>query len=103
MECLWTDCVDNLLELLNQTRQVLVSRIQSAISNRREAGSEVNDVLNALMSTREAEVPDYDICCIMLSLLFTASVTTAALLPWVLKYLHDFPEVRQRVQVNLGV
>jgi len=86
--------------LLNQTRQVLVSRIQREISRRRKAAIQQDDVLNALMSIREVEVPDYDICSITLSMMFGAAETAAALIPWVLKYLDNFPEVRQRVQVN---
>lgn len=93
-------CIVNLIVLLNQTRKVFKSRIQKAISKRRESGSEVNDLLNAFMSIKEFEVPDYDICCMMTGMLFAASATTAAFIPWVLKYLHDFPEVRQRVQVK---
>jgi cytochrome P450 len=60
-------------------------------------------MLNAFMNIKEVEVPDYDIRCIILGMMFAASATTASLLPWVLKYLHDFPEVRQRVQVNFAV
>jgi len=86
--------------LLNQARQVLVSRIQSEISRRRKAGIQQDDVLNALMSIREVEVPDYDICSIMVGIMFAVSDTTAALILWVLKYLDNFPEVHQRVQVK---
>lgn len=82
---------------------MIISRIQEAILKRREAGSEVNDLMNALMSITEVEVSDYDICCVMLTAMFAASATTAALLPFVLKYLHDFPEVRQCVQVNTAI
>jgi len=88
------------MELLNQARQALISRIQSEISRRRKAGIQQDDVLNALMSITEVEVPDYDICCIMVGMMVAASATTAALIPWVLKYLDNFPEVHQRVQVK---
>ena len=80
-----------------------MSRIQAEITRRREAGTKKNDLINGLMSIKEVEVPDYDICCIIVGMMFAASVTTASLLPWVLKYLHDFPEVRRRVQVNIGI
>ncbi|KAG0615749.1 hypothetical protein M758_5G063700 [Ceratodon purpureus] len=81
-----------------KTRAMIVSRIQEAISYRRATGVEVDDIFNALLSIKEVEYTDYDICCIMISLMFAGSVTTASSLPFVLKYLHDFPDVRQRVQ-----
>jgi len=88
------------MELLNQAKQVLVSRIQSEISRRRKASIQQDDILSALMSIGEDDFPDYDICCVMVIVMFAAFVTTAALIPWVLKYLDNFPEVRQRVQVK---
>jgi len=74
--------------------------MQSEISRRRKTGIQQDDVLNALMSIEEVEVPDYDICCIMLGMMFAVSSATAALISWVLKYLDNFPEVLQRVQVK---
>jgi len=86
--------------LLNQARQGLLSSIQREISRRRKAGIQQDDVLNALMSIREVEVPDYDICSNMVMMIVGATATTAVLIPWILKYLDDFPEVLQRVQVK---
>jgi len=52
------------------------------------------------MSITEVEVPDYDICCIVVSLMFSGHSTNADLIPWAVKYLDNFPEVHQRVQVK---
>ena len=79
---------------------MIVSRIKEAVSRRRAGRVEVNDLMNTLVNIKEVEIPDDDICGIILGLMFAASVTTASLLPFVLKYLHDFPDVHQRVQAS---
>ena len=85
-------------KLLIQTKQALVARIQREISRRRKDGVQHDDLLNELMN--EVEYSDYDVCCFVVVLLFAGSSTTSALIPWILKKLDDFPEVRQRVQVK---
>ena len=75
-----------------------------AISKRRESGNEVNDYLNSLLKiSKDVTISDYDIFCVMMSLMFAGHATSAALCTWLVKYLHDCPEVRQRVQVSLEV
>jgi len=86
--------------LLNQAKQAIVSRIQSEISRRRKAGIQQDDMLSAFMSFGEDEFPDYELCGIMVGIMFAAVGTTSSLMPFVLKYLVDFPEAYQRVQVK---
>ncbi|XP_073390601.1 abscisic acid 8'-hydroxylase 2-like [Physcomitrium patens] len=84
-----------------KAKLVLVSLMLKSIAKRREANIELNDFRNNLMKMTAIEVPDYDICCIMVVFMFASTDTTSALISWVVKYLHDFPEVRQRVQVSI--
>ena len=72
----------------------------TAMKNRRKDGVIVGDALGAHMAIDQFQVSDYEICCVMIAFMFAGYITTATLLPWVMKYLNENPEVLQRVQVD---
>ncbi|KAG0586275.1 hypothetical protein KC19_2G078100 [Ceratodon purpureus] len=81
-----------------KAKRALESRIQKELFKRRKFGHETNDFLNVFMSVKEFEVSDRDIICMMSAMVFASASSTSGLIPWVIKYLHDFPEVLQHVQ-----
>ncbi|KAG0605615.1 hypothetical protein M758_9G073500 [Ceratodon purpureus] len=81
-----------------KAKRALESRIQKEFFKRKKSGCKINDLLNGFMSIKEFEVPDQDIISTAAAMIFASVATSATLIPWVMKYLHDFPEVHQCVQ-----
>lgn len=83
-----------------QAREYLVEKLMTTMKNRRRDGVIVRDALGAHMAIDQFKVSDYEICCVMIAFMFAGYITTATLLPWVMKYLNENPEVLQHVQVD---
>lgn len=77
--------------------------LSEIMEERRQKGEPRSDLLGYLMdSTNEkngCKLTDQQIADNVIGLLFAAQDTTASVLTWIIKYLHDYPEVLALVKV----
>ncbi|XP_078156884.1 abscisic acid 8'-hydroxylase 3-like [Carex rostrata] len=87
-----------------QARKRLNCILSEIMEERRQKGESRNDILGCLMDSTNEEngckLTDQQIADNVIGLLFAAQDTTASVLTWILKYLHDYPEVLALVKAE---
>jgi (+)-abscisic acid 8'-hydroxylase len=72
------------------------------MEERRQKGESKSDLLGTLMDNKDengCNLSDQQIADNVIGVLFAAQDTTASVLTWILKYLHDYPKVLDLVKV----
>lgn len=87
---------------LNQARKRLGAILVEIMNERRKLGSPAksNDLLSRLMNSEE-RLSDDQIADNVIGVLFAAQDTTASVMTWILKFLHDDPKLLQAVKVRI--
>lgn len=73
------------------------------IEKRRESGREGGGLLGVLLGAKDQKrngLSDSQIADNIIGVIFAATDTTASVLTWLLKYLHDHPNLLQEVSVS---
>ena len=86
-----------------QARQRLGAILGGILSERRARDDTGDDLLGALMRYRDdggAALSDDQVADNVLGVLFAAQDTTASVLTWILKFLHDNPKLLDAVKVS---
>lgn len=67
------------------------------MENRRKQGIIYGDFLGGMMEIQN--ISDEDICSAMVGVIYASYANTTVLIQWIIKYLHDYPTVRDAIQV----
>lgn len=84
----------------------MTETLRKLIKKRRESGEHGGGLLGILLRAKDEEelqndtLSDSQIEDNIIGVIFAAHDTTASVLTWVLKYLHDYPDVIRAVTVN---
>ncbi|KAF3778850.1 Abscisic acid 8'-hydroxylase 3 [Nymphaea thermarum] len=92
-----------LMFLLQHARKRLGSILSKLIAERREKGEAKNDRMGNLLRYRSENgegLSDEEIADNVIGVLFAAQDTTASVLTWLLKYLHDNSQVLESVRAE---
>lgn len=92
-----------------QARKALNEKLKRMIEKRKGSGEKGEGLLGALLSNEEDEgkkkmtmkLSESEIADNIIGVIFAAHDTTASVLTWLLKYLHDNPHVLHAVRVSL--
>lgn len=74
--------------------------LRSLIEKRRKSGEGGGGLLGILLGAKNELLSDSQIADNIIGVIFAAHDTTASVLTWVLKYLHDNPNVLEAVMVR---
>ena len=88
-----------------KAREALNETISQLLHTRDESRSFGGGLLWTLLEARQnlrCDLTDSQIVDNLIGVIFAAHDTTASLLTWILKYLHDHPQVLQDVTVNIN-
>ncbi|KAL1217171.1 Abscisic acid 8'-hydroxylase 2 [Cardamine amara subsp. amara] len=83
-----------------KARRELSEELRRVIEKRRESGREEGGLLGVLLGTKDQKrkgLSDSQIADNIIGVIFAAIDTTASVLTWLLKYLHDNPNLLQQV------
>ncbi|CAN6833527.1 unnamed protein product [Brassica oleracea] len=83
-----------------KARRELSDELRRLIEKRRESGREGGGLLGVLLGAKDQKrngLSDSQIADNIIGVIFAATDTTASVLTWLLKYLHDHPNVLQEV------
>ncbi|XP_073014338.1 abscisic acid 8'-hydroxylase 3 [Typha latifolia] len=86
-----------------QARKRLHRILSDIMSERRKKGVVENDLLGCLMESKDDKgehLTDDQIADNIIGVLFAAQDTTASVLTWMMKYLHDHPKLLQAVKAE---
>lgn len=86
-----------------QARKLLTETLRTLILERRESGKHGGGLLGILLRAKDHKfngLSDSQIADNIIGVIFAAHDTTASVLTWVLKYLHDNADVMESVAVN---
>lgn len=75
--------------------------LRKIIEKRRENSGGGGLLGNMLRVEKKELLSDSQIADNIIGVIFAAHDTTASVLTWLLKYLHDYPDVLQAVTVNI--
>ncbi|KAH9568437.1 hypothetical protein CY35_03G077000 [Sphagnum magellanicum] len=79
----------------------LLGRIEKSMAKRREKGIQYKDLLGHVMEDASVEqLSDHDKCVAIRCALFGASTGVILSLTMVVKYLHDYPQVKESIKVE---
>ncbi|KAJ3677013.1 hypothetical protein LUZ60_002737 [Juncus effusus] len=84
-----------------QARKQLSCILSEIMEERRNKGEIGNDLLGCLMESKDEKVgnlSDEQIADNVIGVLFAAQDTTASVLTWIFKYLHDYPKLLELVK-----
>ncbi|XP_042483551.1 abscisic acid 8'-hydroxylase 4 [Macadamia integrifolia] len=84
-------------------RKRLNQILSEIISERKDRRLVENDLLGCLMNSKDEEgniLTDHQIADNIIGVLFAAQDTTASVLTWILKYLHDYPKLLEAVKAE---
>ncbi|XP_068636973.1 abscisic acid 8'-hydroxylase CYP707A1-like isoform X1 [Aristolochia californica] len=84
-------------------RKRLSKILSEIVRERREAGLTEKDLLGCLMNSKDEKgklLRDDQIADNIIGVLFAAQDTTASVMTWIVKYLHDDPKLLQAVRVE---
>lgn len=83
-----------------QARKLLNEKLRKMIEMRRENGEHGGGLLGLLLGLKENDqLSDSQIADNIIGVIFAAHDTTASVLTWLLKYLHDNPHLLDAVKV----
>ncbi|KAG7637834.1 Cytochrome P450 [Arabidopsis thaliana x Arabidopsis arenosa] len=86
-----------------KARIELSEELRKVIEKRRENGREEGGLLGVLLGAKDQKrngLSDSQIADNIIGVIFAATDTTASVLTWLLKYLHDHPNLLQEVSVS---
>lgn len=86
-----------------QARKRLRAILSEVVAERRARGDPGGDLLGDLMGSRDdsgTALTDDQISDNVIGVLFAAQDTTASVLTWILKYLHDYPKLLEAVKAE---
>ena len=87
-----------------QARRRLHGVLSDIMRERRERGEPGSDLLGCLMQSRGDDgaplLTDEQVADNIIGVLFAAQDTTASVLTWILKFLHDNPKILEAVKVS---
>ncbi|KAJ4745250.1 Abscisic acid 8'-hydroxylase 2 [Rhynchospora pubera] len=86
-----------------QARKRLNCILHEIIELRRQKGESMSDLLGCLMDSMDenlCKLTDNQIADNVIGILFAAQDTTASALTWILKYLHDYPNLQALVKAE---
>ncbi|KAK1437081.1 hypothetical protein QVD17_02866 [Tagetes erecta] len=84
-----------------KARKLLNERLRKMIENRREIVEYGGGLLGVLLGLKEQDqLSDEQIADNIIGVIFAAHDTTASVLTWLLKYLHDYPHLLDAVKVE---
>ncbi|KAL6655452.1 hypothetical protein ACP70R_006278 [Stipagrostis hirtigluma subsp. patula] len=89
-----------------QARRRLHEVLSDIMRERRERGAPGTDLLGCLMQSRGGDdggaplLTDEQVADNIIGVLFAAQDTTASVLTWIVKYLHDHPKLREAVRAE---
>ncbi|XP_010414441.1 PREDICTED: abscisic acid 8'-hydroxylase 2-like [Camelina sativa] len=90
-----------------KARRELSEELRRMIKKRRESGREGGGLLGVLLGAKDQKrngLSDSQIADNIIGVIFAATDTTASVLTWLLKYLHDHPNLLQEVtREQLGI
>ena len=86
-----------------KARRELSEEVRRLIEKRRENKREEGGLLGVLLGAKDQKrngLSDSQIADNIIGVIFAATDTTASVLTWLLKYLHDHPNLLQEVSVS---
>lgn len=84
-----------------KARKLLNERLRKMIQKRRESGDPGGGLLGVLLGLKgKEELNDSQIADNIIGVIFAAHDTTASVLTWLLKYLHDHPHLLDAVKME---
>lgn len=89
-----------------KARKQLNETLRRLIQKRRESGKEIEGLLGVLLVAKDHklnQLTDSQIADNIIGVIFAAHDTTASVLTWILKYLHDNGDLLEAVTVSLSV
>jgi hypothetical protein len=87
--------------LMYQATASLLWRIEKSVAKRREKGIQYKDILGHVMEDASVEqLSDHDKCVAIRCALFGASTGVILSLTMVVKYLHDYPQVKESIKAR---
>ena len=94
------------LLMLNKARKLLNEDLRRIIEKRREIGKHGGGLLGILLGAEDEEhnqLSDSQIADNIIGVIFAAHDTTASVLTWILKYLHDNVNLLEAVTVKFSL
>jgi hypothetical protein len=87
--------------LMYQASTSLLGYIQKSMAKRREKGIQYEDILGCVMEEASAEqLCDHDKSIVIRGTLLGATTGVIASLTMVVKYLHDYPQVKESIKAR---
>lgn len=91
-----------------KARKLLSKTLRSLIEKRRESGKEGGGLLGALLEAQDHKLSGSQIADNIIGVIFAAHDTTASVLTWILKYLHDNENlleavVKEQEEIRYGI
>ncbi|PIA60380.1 hypothetical protein AQUCO_00300106v1 [Aquilegia coerulea] len=96
----WENTTINTLNEMKKARKLLNERIKKMIKRRRESQKKGGGLLGVLLESKDHKfnnLSDSQVADNIIGVIFAAHDTTASVLTWILKYLHDNKEVLEAV------
>ncbi|KAM7258671.1 hypothetical protein ACFE04_014412 [Oxalis oulophora] len=81
-----------------KARRYLNERLTRLIKERRESGKHGGGLLGVLLGAKQNHINDSQIADNIIGVIFAAHDTTASVLTWIFKYLHDNPDLLEDVK-----
>ncbi|KAG8660196.1 hypothetical protein MANES_02G130400v8 [Manihot esculenta] len=82
---------------MKQARKQLNETLRRLIEKRRNSGKQGGGLLGVLLGAKDEKLNDSQIADNIIGVIFAAHDTTASILTWVLKYLHDNQDILEAV------
>lgn len=94
------------VNLFEKARKLLNETLRKLIQKRKQSGRREGGLLGVLLGAKDHEklnqLSDSQIADNIIGVIFAAHDTTASVLTWILKYLHDNPDLLEAVTVNIS-
>lgn len=85
--------------MTKQARKQLNEALRRVIEKRRHSGKQGGGLLGVLLEAKDEKLNDSQIADNIIGVIFAAHDTTASVLTWILKYLHDNQDLLEAVTV----
>jgi hypothetical protein len=87
--------------LMYQATTSIIGRIKKSMTNRREKEIQYKDIIGrAMEDASDEQLADPDKCIAIRGALFGACTGVISSLTMVVKYLHDYPEVKESIKAR---